>query len=698
MTRLRRPTSAQVFGAAIAVFGVATFVVVTSATDVELAPFTRLSVLLLTAGVLLGELVPLKIPRRGDDEEITISTSFSFALLLSAGFAPAVLAQSGASVIQDMAARKPLWRVGFNVGQYTLSLAAGWGVLRLMSSSPTLGPQIVAAEIPALIVGAIVFFAVNMGIVGVIIALYQQMAIAEYFRSDIAFSAATGAVLLSLSPIMVATLDSSPAVFPLFVFPLLAVFYGGRQAARSEHQATHDALTELPNRVRFHDLVDRAIAPRTEDERLAVLLLDLNRFKEINDTLGHHYGDLLLEQVARRLKHPLREHDVVARLGGDEFGVLLGELPHTGVAADIADRLHRSLDRPFEVEGLMLEIDASIGIARFPDDGTDVETLVQRADVAMYRAKESHAPYLTYSEEYDHHTPERLALVADLRRAVDGDAELVVWYEPKLDLRGPVIASVEALVRWQHPTLGLLQPSAFIEMAEHTGLIKPLTLRVLDHVLGQLQAWKKRGLELEVAVNLSARVLADRRFPHEAVKRIASSGISPESLKLEITESSIMADPPAALAVIDQLHGAGISLAIDDFGTGYSSLALLKQLPVSQIKIDRSFVANMAASKDDSVIVRSTIELGHNLGLEVVAEGVEDQASLEQLERLGCDLAQGYYLSPPLPAEQFERWLRGRGQWSAVSPADRRPSDRQLRVVFGKDDGPPLAERGAESA
>jgi diguanylate cyclase (GGDEF)-like protein len=682
MTRLRRFTSAQIFGVLIAAFGLAVFRAITVRAGLDLKVFTQLSVLLLTAGVLLGELLPLKIPRRGDDEEITISTSFSFALLLTAGFAPAALAQSTASVLQDIGARKPLWRIAFNIGQYTLSLAAAWSALQLLSATPdVVGHHFGAPEIPELVAAAAVFFVVNTGIVGVIIALYQDMAIADYFRSDLAFSAATGAVLLSLSPIMVAALDSSPAVFPLFVFPLLAVFYGGREAARSEHQATHDALTRLPNRVRFHDLVGRAIKPLAKDERVAVLLMDLNRFKDINDTLGHHYGDLLLEQVALRLQGPLRDGDVVARLGGDEFGVLLAELPHVGVAADIADRLHRSLEQSFEVDGFMLEIDVSIGIARYPEDGTDVETLLQRADVAMYRAKECHAPYLTYSKEYDHHTPERLALVADLRRAIDAENELVVWYEPKLQLQSAAVTSVEGLVRWQHPTLGLLQPSAFIEMAEHTGLIKPLTLLVIDRALGQCQDWREQGLDLEVAVNLSARALADRRFPTEVTKLIAKWGLPPDRLKFEITESSIMADPPAALWVIEQLHAAEISLAIDDFGTGYSSLAMLKQLPVSQIKIDKSFVMNMAASKDDSLIVRSTIELGHNLGLEVVAEGVEDRASLAELERLGCDLVQGYHLSPPLSAEQLERWLRGREQWPGATTHSPRSSRSQLRVI-----------------
>jgi diguanylate cyclase (GGDEF)-like protein len=511
-----------------------------------------------------------------------------------------------------------------------------------------------------------VFFVVNVGIVGVVISLYQQIGVREYFRGDIAFSAATGAILLSLSPIVVAALDSSPVVFPLFALPLLGVYRGGRQAARSEHQANHDALTGLTNRTLFGALVTDALRRAPDSGPLAVLLMDLNRFKEVNDTLGHRYGDLLLQQVGRRLQHPLRQRDVVARLGGDEFAILLTDLPHRDAAESIAERLHQTLEGAFTIEGYTLEVDASIGVARYPEDGADVDTLLQRADVAMYRAKENHLPYLTYSAEHDHHTPARLALVSDLRRAVDGE-ELVLWYQPKVDLQRDEVAGVEGLVRWRHPTLGLLQPNAFIETAEHTGLIKPLTFRVLDEALRQCHSWQERGLDLPVAINLSARALLDRRLPEEIELLLRKWCLGPESLKLEITESSLMADPAMALLVSGELSAQGIALAIDDFGTGYSSLAYLKQLPVREIKIDKSFVTNMTTSRSDAVIVRSTVDLGHNLGLDVVAEGVEDERSLAELRALGCNLAQGYYLSPPVPPDQLVRWIASRNDAPTVT-------------------------------
>jgi diguanylate cyclase (GGDEF)-like protein len=625
-----------------------------------LKAFDGLNVWLMTAGVVVGELLPLKIPRRGNDEEITFSTTFSFALLLSVGFAPAAVAQGAASVIQDLLARKPIWRVAFNVGQYTVSLAAASLVLRLIGFLPS--PDVSALngrDLAAILVAMAVFFAVNTGIVGVVISLYQEIGIREYFRGDLVFSAATGAILLSLSPIVVAALSSSPAVFPLFAFPLLGVYRGGRQAARSEHQANHDSLTGLTNRTLFSSLVTDALRRGAETAPLAVLLMDLNRFKDVNDTLGHRFGDLLLQQVGLRLQHPLRDGDVVARLGGDEFAILLGDLPDRDTAERIAERLHKTLEGPFTIDGYTLEVDASIGIARYPDDGKDVDTLLQRADVAMYRAKENHLPQLTYSAEHDHHTPARLGLVSDLRRAVDNE-ELVLWYQPQVDLRRDEVVGVEGLVRWCHPTLGLLQPDAFIETAERTGLIKALTYRVLDLALRQCHSWKERGLDLRVAINLSARALLDRRLPDEIELRLRKWGLEPESLRLEITESSLMADPTMALLVTKELSAQGIALAIDDFGTGYSSLAYLRQLPVREIKIDKSFVMSMATSRSDAVIVRSTVDLGHNLGLVVVAEGVEDQRSLAQLRALGCDTAQGYYLSPPIPADQVEHWVAGR--------------------------------------
>jgi diguanylate cyclase (GGDEF)-like protein len=462
----------------------------------------------------------------------------------------------------------------------------------------------------------------------------------------------TGGVLLCLAPIVVAAADFAPALLPLFLCPLMAIYRAGREAARSEHAANHDSLTGLANRVNFNGAVQRAVG----GERLSILLMDLNRFKEVNDTLGHHYGDLLLQEIADRLRVACEDAEAIARLGGDEFAVLVtGMAPYEDATA-VAQRIAESFEQPFELADFVVEAEASIGIALYPDDGADVDTLLQRADVAMYRAKETHKHFARYDEEHDHHSPARLALMGDLRNAID-TGQIVLWYQPAIDLSTGTVGSVEALVRWEHPELGLLAPGAFIDMAERTSLIKPLTTKVLSTAMAQAKQWDKAGMPLTVAVNISMRSLLDRDFAQHVRGLLEEAAVDARFIKLEITESTIMADPDVVRSVLDDLSAIGLRLSIDDFGTGYSSLAYLKDLPVNEVKIDRSFVSGMAEGSRDAVIVRSTIDLGHHLGLQVVAEGVEDAPTLERLAELGCDLAQGYGISRPLPAPKLTEWL-----------------------------------------
>ena len=439
-----------------------------------------------------------------------------------------------------------------------------------------------------------------------------------------------------------------------------------RQAAENEYLALHDPLTELPNRSLFHDRAGQAILAAKRDRRgVALMILDLDRFKEVNDTLGHHNGDLLLKEIGVRLRQTLRQSDSVARLGGDEFGVLLPSVAWAGAAVAVAEKIRSALRDPFTLEGVRLDLGASVGIALYPDHGADVETLLQHADVAMYVAKEDHSGCELYSSERDEYSPSRLALAADLRRAID-ERELLLYYQPKADLESGQIVGVEALVRWQHPTRGLLNPGEFVPLAERTGLIRELTHHVLEAALEQLRRWKEIGLDQSVSVNLSARDLLDVELPARIAELLARHEVPAERLELEITESVILADPMRARYVLNQLGEMGIQLAVDDFGSGYSSLAYLKRLPVSVIKIDRSFVMNMAQDENDALIVRSTIDLGRNLGLKVVAEGVESETSWSDLARLRCDLAQGYFLSRPMPAAAFPGWIEQRG---AASPA-----------------------------
>jgi diguanylate cyclase (GGDEF)-like protein len=421
--------------------------------------------------------------------------------------------------------------------------------------------------------------------------------------------------------------------------------------------ALTDVLTGLPNRALLRDRLQQAVLQaRRAGTGVGVLVLDLDRFKEINDTLGHHQGDLLLQKVAVQLQAAVRAGDTVARLGGDEFAVLIPELRDPLVAIALADRIGTALTRPVILDGVEVDVAASIGIALYPEHGEEIDTLVQRADVAMYAAKSARRRYTVYTAELDPHTAHRLALVSELRRAIDA-RQLHLHYQPKYELVGGRICGVEALVRWDHPERGPIPPSEFVPLAEHTGLIRPMTDWVLDEALAQVARWQARGHVVPVAVNLSPRSLLDAELPDQVAGLLDRHGLSPRMLCLEITESVIMEDPDRALAGLRTLHEMGIRLAIDDFGTGYSSLAYLKQLPVAELKIDRSFVMNMAASEDDAIIVRSTIDLGHNLGLEVVAEGVEDERTLAILTGLACDAAQGYHLSRPLPADAVTAML-----------------------------------------
>lgn len=434
-----------------------------------------------------------------------------------------------------------------------------------------------------------------------------------------------------------------------------------------EHQALHDGLTELPNRLLLQDRLRHAIlTAQRKAAPLALLITDLDRFKEINDTLGHHYGDLVLQQVAQRMRGALRESDTIARLGGDEFAVLLPGIENEADAVAAARKLITALEQPILLEEQSFHVGASVGIALYPEHGEDGATLMRHADVAMYVAKRSSAGFALYDPKEDQHSVSRLSLVGELRHAIEYK-QLVLFYQPKINLKTGLVSAVEAVVRWDHPQRGLLLPDEFIPLAEHTGLIRPLTFFVLDEALHQLHLWQKAGLHLRMAINLSARHLQDEQLAGKIAASMQQWGVAPQLLEFEITESAIMANPLRAMDTLTQLDVMGVGLAIDDFGTGYSSLIYLKQLPVDEIKIDKSFVIDMLDNNEDMVIVRSTVDLAHNMGRRVVAEGVENQAVLNTLIEMGCDMAQGYYISRPLTATALGRWLKESG-WRLSEP------------------------------
>ncbi len=431
-----------------------------------------------------------------------------------------------------------------------------------------------------------------------------------------------------------------------------AVFMeNNRLVGQMRFDSHHDPLTGLPNRVRFNELMAASTVPS------AVLLVDLDRFKEVNDTLGHDHGDLLLGLVAGRIADEIGTKAITARLGGDEFGVLLPATT-SGDAAQVAVALLAALEQPFLVAELELEITASIGVSVAGVDTDDPKKLLQQADVAMYSAKEAHSGWELYSAERDHYSPWRLSLASALRRAID-TGELEVHYQPKSSLLDRRIVGLEALVRWRHPRLGMISPDQFVPIAEHAGLIRPLTLLVLTAACRQHQLLRGLGFDLDFAVNLSVRSVLDVNLPDQVGAVLQEHHVDPAALTLEITEGSLMADPARTIGVLGRLSALGTSVSIDDFGTGFSSLGYLKRLPADEVKIDRSFVAGMLTNLSDAAIVRSTIDLAHNLGLRAVAEGVQDSRTWTALADLGCDHAQGFYISPPLPGDELVAWLHG---------------------------------------
>jgi diguanylate cyclase (GGDEF)-like protein len=434
-----------------------------------------------------------------------------------------------------------------------------------------------------------------------------------------------------------------------------------RQSARdSEHQSLHDPLTGLPNRVLFMRELEAAVASGSP---AAVLLLDLDRFKEVNDTLGHHNGDLLLQQVGTRLRGALRRGDMVARLGGDEFAVLLPDIEGATGAVHVGRGIVDLLEQPFSIGDMRVDVGASIGIAVSPRDGDDPATLVRRADVAMYTAKAEQSGVEAYAPERDGYSADRLALVADLRLAIH-DGALDVYYQPQVDLVDGSLLGVEALVRWPHPTRGMVQPNDFIGVAEHTGLIHPLTRFVLEEALKASRRWRREGHAMRMSVNLSARSLLDPELTQDVAHLLKEYDVPRGGLCLEVTESSMMADLRRTIATVEALAALGVTIALDDFGTGHSSLAYVKGLPVGEIKVDRSFVSSMIEDHTDEAIVRTILELARNLEIPVVAEGVEDVATSNRLRAMGCPTAQGYLFGKPMPASELENWIADRARES----------------------------------
>ncbi|WP_372502877.1 putative bifunctional diguanylate cyclase/phosphodiesterase, partial [Streptomyces parvulus] len=623
------------------------------------------------AGIVVGHLVMLGRSRwwggTGSGSALTLS------VLLLYGWIPAGMVSLTVVVLVGIA-RRGRWRQGVLHGAVDiLGVAAGALLLGVCGSVPSVEEPwdpdtwgVYAA--PKVVLVAAAYLAVTRALLWYL--QVPRAGLPTVARTALVRQGLVAVALLGIAPLVCVVAVAKPLLLPLFAIPLIALdstLWIAR--ARAEEQL-RDPLTGLPNR---QWLLERTWSALDDAERIgaraALMLIDLDRFRSVNDTLGHLAGDRLLLQTADRLRHALPRGAEVARLGGDEFAVLLPVADSTTSATRIARGLVAALSSPMDLDGLTLVLEASAGVAVFPDHALDAEGLLRRADVAMYQAKRDRTGVEVYESKRDSNTPDRLGLLGDLRRALDA-REVQLHYQPKVRFDGQV-AGLEALVRWVHPERGKVPPDEFIAIAESSGLMPHLTEYVLETALGQVARWRAQGLFVPVAVNVSPRDVHTPGFAGAVAGRLARHGVPAGALQLEITEHVLLEDPQRAADTLNALTGHGVKMSLDDFGTGYSSLVHLRRLPVSELKIDRSFVARLAVDAEDAEIVRCTVDLAHSLGLLVVAEGVEDDETWERLRDLGCDAVQGWLVAAAMPPEETTAWLRARGSrgWQRPAPA-----------------------------
>ncbi|MGC5289828.1 putative bifunctional diguanylate cyclase/phosphodiesterase [Micromonospora sp. DT231] len=877
--------------APFAAFVVGILVVATATAAVPLATLpdevSRLPVAFWTMAALavICDARPFVPPGRRQTSAVFPSTCFTFAILLGWGLGPAVLVQAVGVVVSGWRMRHAPWRTAFNVGQYACALAAAYGVILLGPGTIFSGGRLHWTDVAAVAGATLAWFVVNYGLVSWAVRLRFGDRWWPTLRQGLGFELLSTGSLLLLAPVLVAAARVSAALIPLVLVPLFAVYRMARLTVEQQHLAAADPLTGLPNRKalltevaeQVHVHADRT-ARGEPDGQLALLLIDLDRFKNVNDALGHAVGDRLLVEVSARLTDVRPRPKMIARLGGDEFAIVMTGLTDVGQARELADQVVEALAEPVPLDGLPLDVGGSIGIALFPEHGEDFATLMRHADVAMYDAKHRNDTVAVYAPESDHNSAERLGLLADLRRVLesgppvdgffdaeraghshlggspdqedrathadqadrgdgrgrdgvsgevagtervvgvpldaaaevrggdgaalptgaaaeaaphadpapaiataprsggrwwgrrrrddaallhadelinqiatgadpirgrntraavtgarpgrerraglgngrrspnggavaalgngdlgprrgigsdapgrpleatgwahadDGPAddagEITMYYQPQIAIATGEVVGVEALLRWRHPRRGMVDPEELIRVAEQSAVMRLLTRRVVDDVVGQLARWSAAGIGLRAALNVSVRDLHTGEIADQIADRLARSGVPAERLQVEITEGALMADPRRVLATISQLHRIGVGIALDDFGTGYSSLQHLRRLPLSEVKVDRSFVLGMADDADDAAIVRSMIELAGALGLRVVAEGVEDERTWRMLHAAGCDAAQGWFYARPMPAAELVTWL---ARYRPVRPTGGHPQPESAR-------------------
>jgi diguanylate cyclase (GGDEF)-like protein len=623
----------------------------------------------IAALIVVSELRPIVAPGAAGAESPVASLTFSFAALLYWGFPVAVLLRVTSCLAVGLAQRKAPHRCAFNAAQTTLSMAAAGLALALTGLHPAPNHPLVpsGADLPMVLFAGAAYFAVNFVLVGVAIGLHSRVPLLRSLRLSLPFQALVNLVLIAAAPLVAVVMAADSAwLVLLFAFPLAAIYMNAALSVQREHQAHHDELTGLSNRKLLIRQTGDALADAARSgTKVGFLLLDLDRFKEVNDTLGHAVGDRLLRIVAHRLTHSVRPGDLVARLGGDEFAVLVPAVKEVGAAREVATRLRAAVSEPIRLEGMSFDIEASVGIALYPDDATGFELLMQHADVAMYLAKERRSGVERYIADSDRNSPARLALLGDLRRGMDS-GELELHYQPKVILETGRTAGMEALVRWQHPVRGLMAPEEFIPLAEQSYLMRDLTFQVVDRALAQTAAWWGDGLPVQVSLNVTARDLLDAGLAETIGRGLGRYDLPPAALLLEINERVLTSEPAYAATAVEALAALGVALSLDDFGTGYSSLVRLKRLPVSEVKIDSSFISRLLHSADDEVIVQSIVDLVRALDIDSVAEGVESPEVATALRVMGCKAAQGWHFSKPLNPASATAWLTEHGVAASV--------------------------------
>ncbi|MGI9006222.1 MAG: putative bifunctional diguanylate cyclase/phosphodiesterase [Streptosporangiaceae bacterium] len=612
--------------------------------------------------IITAEIWPVSIPGRSTSQAPAVSRTLTLAALLFWGF-PVAVALRAIGILLVGPARHSMFRVVFNAAQLSLSLGAAQLVLRSLGQSPSPDHPLLPAgqTVPVFLAAALAYFVVNFCLVTGAISISTRSRPWPIARSRLTYQAVVHLVLFSIAPLVVLAMHTKSAlVVSLLAVPLAAVYVSASLSVKRDHQANHDELTGLLNRKMLAKQSGEALAGASrEDAKAGFLLIDLDRstgLKQVNDTLGHAVGDRLLKLVAHRLEHSVRPGDVVARLGGDEFAVLLPTVREASAAREVASRLRAALAEPVRLEGMTFQVEASVGIAIYPDDAGSFDLLMQRADVAMYVAKERHSGIERYTPDADRNSAERLALVSDLRMAVTRGA-IELYYQPKVRLADGKTIGMEALARWPHPRRGVLTAAEFIGLAEQSQLITELTEQVIDQALRQTATWWADGLAVQVCVNLPARDLHSIHLTDMIGQALRRHGLPPDALRLEVSEQVLAGKPAQAAATLRQLADLGVGVSLDDFGTGYFSLAQLTRLGISEVKLAPELVAGLPSCTENGMAVKSLVRLAQSLGIRSVGEGVETAETAEALRSIGCDGAQGWHFARPLNPIMATEWL-----------------------------------------